>query len=490
MQGLGRPIISVEQNGYRVMFVGKEVRWSKKWKTFHDFLFDFIKIKLGVDWGNAELKKPEAEQHPLIQWYRIVCEFQRAQTPSANGIYSGQMNGAARAYLGLAYDLYLCAHNAELPDLLLKRLRNPATFEGALYEAFVIGRLAKAGFKIELEDETDSTRSHCELTATHSQTGRKFSVEAKAITTNSSHSGSSATEPRVRDKLYNALRKQADHDRIVFIELNRAEPVEPGKMPSWVAQVDKELEQAERELTIDKQPAPPSYVFISNRAFMHDLTAPSPRDAVLACGFKIPDFASRIPRSLLQIAQSREKHQEMYSLKKVFENDGIPSTFDERLPEEVFDGETNPRLLIGNTYAVPQTDGKEVPGVLVEAAVMEPEKLIYGFYRLADGTQIMCTTPISDTELAIYKRSPETFFGVVKHIGATLNEPMDYYDFLYEAYSKTSREKLIEFVSNWPNFEFLSTLDQKQLAQHYCVAMAESMWNDRLRHEKPQAPAA
>jgi hypothetical protein len=56
-----------------------------------------------------------------------------------------------RAFLGLAYDLYLTAHNAELPPLLMKYLRNARTFEGALYEASVIGTFAKAGFAIEFE---------------------------------------------------------------------------------------------------------------------------------------------------------------------------------------------------------------------------------------------------------------------------------------------------------------------------------------------------
>jgi len=44
MQGLGKPIISFENQGYRVVCVGKEVRWSKSWRTFPDFLFDFIKV--------------------------------------------------------------------------------------------------------------------------------------------------------------------------------------------------------------------------------------------------------------------------------------------------------------------------------------------------------------------------------------------------------------------------------------------------------------
>ena len=197
MQGLGKPIISFQNHGYRVVCVGKEVRWSKAWRTFSDFLFDYIKVKFTPEWGNAELAKPEAERHPLLKWYYKVCMLQQALPKGPDGIYSAEMTGAVRAYLGLAYDLYLSAHNAELPELLLKRLRNPQTFEGAIYEARVIGSLARAGFHIELEDETDSDRSHCELTATHKDTGRKFSVEAKAVTSVSSRSGASAEPPRI-----------------------------------------------------------------------------------------------------------------------------------------------------------------------------------------------------------------------------------------------------------------------------------------------------
>jgi hypothetical protein len=76
------------------------------------------------------------------------------------GIAAG---GGATGVSWLVVLLILSAHNAELPELLLKRLRNPQTFEGAVYEARVIGSLARAGFHIELEDETDSDRSHCEL---------------------------------------------------------------------------------------------------------------------------------------------------------------------------------------------------------------------------------------------------------------------------------------------------------------------------------------
>jgi hypothetical protein len=169
MQGLGRPIISLELNGYRLVAVGKGIRWSNRWRTFHDFLADYLKYLLTPEWGTAELAKPEAERHPLFRWFSKAGEHQRhiAAAAKPGEIFSAAMTGAIKAFLGLAYDLYLCAHNAELPPLLLKRLRNAATFEGAVYEAYVIGLFARAGFSIEMEDEEDSTKMHCEFVATH-----------------------------------------------------------------------------------------------------------------------------------------------------------------------------------------------------------------------------------------------------------------------------------------------------------------------------------
>src|SRR6266436_515906 len=51
MQGLGRPIISFENHGYRCVAVGGTIHWSKTWKTFHDFLFEYIKRSLTPEWG-------------------------------------------------------------------------------------------------------------------------------------------------------------------------------------------------------------------------------------------------------------------------------------------------------------------------------------------------------------------------------------------------------------------------------------------------------
>ncbi len=65
-QGLGRPIISAEAFGRRFVAVKNRLLHSQKWRTFHDFLGDYIKMAIGPDWGNAELAKPLEQRHPTI----------------------------------------------------------------------------------------------------------------------------------------------------------------------------------------------------------------------------------------------------------------------------------------------------------------------------------------------------------------------------------------------------------------------------------------
>ena len=211
-QGLGKPIISQEHHGLRFVTVKGQLL-AKNWKTFHDFLYDYIKTVFGSDWGNHELTKSEGERHPVLNWYQTAARYQNQFIKQAGNVHFAPMIGAVAAYLGLAYNLYILAHNAKIQELLVKRLKNKDQFYGAYYETYVAARLIQAGFELEFEDETDSTTSHCELTATFRETGKKFSVEAKMR-------GVNKASAEVRDQLYRALRKNASHTRIVFIEAN------------------------------------------------------------------------------------------------------------------------------------------------------------------------------------------------------------------------------------------------------------------------------
>lgn len=493
MQGLGHPIISFEAGGYRHVAIGSQLRRSKNWKTFTDFLFDHIKFLLTPKWGNDELEMPEAERHPLLLWYKKVCEFQQAAgEKNAQGIYTAAMTGAVRAYLGLAYDLYLCAHNAHVQDLLLKRLRSKPMFEGALYEAHVVGLFAKAGFSIEFEDEGDPTRSHCEFTATHANTGRKFSVEAKAVSSESRRAGSSTEPPRVRRKLSKALKKRADHPRVVFIDLSRADHGDSTSTPIWMETVTADLQQAEGDLLIDGQPAPSAYVFMTNRGFLHALDDTNWSEFDIVAGFKIHDFPpGRGSRSILDAYKARERHIEVHWLYTATDTHRqIPSTFDDRLPEEAFSDELINRPRIGDTHLVPDGQGSNMPGVLIEALVMEHERKIFGQYHLVDGRRILCSFPISEGELTVYRRDPDTFFDVISTVPKGLKTPLDCFDFLAGSYFQTPREKLLEFMTEWPDFSRMKGLTQRELAELYCDRMATNMWAETNSRRSDQPNAA
>jgi hypothetical protein len=110
-QGFGKPIISAEVTGHRIVAVGNKVYFAKGWKTFPDFLIHFIGNLLGQEWGNAELRKPEAEMHPVALWYRKLALLQKHYVGKPGEVYGAPETGASRAYLDLAYNLYSLDHD-------------------------------------------------------------------------------------------------------------------------------------------------------------------------------------------------------------------------------------------------------------------------------------------------------------------------------------------------------------------------------------------
>jgi len=190
-----------------------------KWKTFFDFLGDYIKRTLGEAWGNDELKKPFVDRQSILKWYHHVCELQRKYITTPGKVYSGPMTGAASAYYRLAYNLYFIAHNGtDIQTRLLSRLRNPEHFPGAFFETQVAAWLIRAGFELEFENESDRSTLHCEFTATYPSSKVQFSVEAK-----SRHPGKNNQCPKslnVGRQLRLALEKKANYTRLVFLDLN------------------------------------------------------------------------------------------------------------------------------------------------------------------------------------------------------------------------------------------------------------------------------
>jgi hypothetical protein len=111
-QGLGRPIIAVKHNDHQLVAVANRLYYSKAWKTFHDFLRDHFFGLLGREWLDAERAKLPEDRHRIVRWFDEASDaFVRLGTKTGV-VYSAPMTGATRAFVNLAYNIYLIAHHA------------------------------------------------------------------------------------------------------------------------------------------------------------------------------------------------------------------------------------------------------------------------------------------------------------------------------------------------------------------------------------------
>jgi hypothetical protein len=489
LQGLGKPIDSWLESKVRHIRVNKKVYKSPNWIAFEDFLFTFIREKLTVDWYESELKKALVARHPIMQWHDRLSNFQREQAQKNNNstsvVQHFEPTGAIKGILNLAYYLYLCDHHNVLEERMLGRLKNRINFEGAMYELFVISSFLKGGFLVELEDESDSTNSHCEFTATHTVTGRKFSVEAKARTLSSKRSGHGET-PRIKDKLIEALKKSAQHERIVFIELNRAEYAVNGIPPAWMTQIEKDFDDAENEFATLVEGNPAAYMFVTNQSFMHWLDDGPKPPLQAATGHNIKDFPfNRGPATMEMIVASRKKHIELHNLLDSLTRNGVPSTFDDQTPEEFFGVISRP--IVGQSCLLPGENGLLVQAELVHGTVDEVNGNLWGQFRTERGMQ-MLTVPLSEHHMNAYFRSPETFLGVFSQTPTTLSSPYNCYEFIFNTYSKSTKEFFIENSKMWLPQQYLESLSHDELVENYCLNIASTMWADA--HPEKIAPFA
>jgi hypothetical protein len=472
-QGLSKPIISAELKGTRFVAVKNRLLYSKKWRTFEDFLFDYIRTALGSEWGNAEIAKPVEERHPIVIWYQKVCAYQKEQIKEPGKVHTSLMTGVVGAYLHLAYDLYALDHNAELQQKLIARLRHREQFPGARYEVYVAACFIRAGFDIEFENEDDRSTTHCEFTATHRRTQKRFSVEAKR---------SESQRDRIGGLFNNALQKRANHPRVIFIDIHTRDDATGMEKPPYMERALKIIRSFEGQ-PLNGQPRPPAYVFITNTPWDLYLDAPAPRITGVVEGFQIPDFKGDAKASLREVVEAREKHIEMHELmKSITDHSVIPSTFDGEIPEYASNPDL-PRLLIGERYLVPDQDGVVRPAELTAATVSEQEKVAYCGVTFFDGRSGIWKVPLSDSEMSAWGRHPDTFFGAVGQRSTRAETPLEFYDFFHDAFRRESKERLLEAMVGAPDYETLKTLTQAQLASIH----AERMTNAALSSESDQS---
>lgn len=469
-QGLGRPIISIEHKGTRFVAVGNRLLYGR-WKTFPDFLGDYIRQTLGADWGNAELKKPLHDRHTVLQWYDRNCAIQRKHMGEPGAVFSRPNTGASSAYYRLAYNLYLIAHNnTDIQTRLVSRLKNQDNFQGAFFETQVAAWLIRAGFELEFEDETNTSTSHCEFTATFSTAGEKYSVEAKSRSLGLD--GKAPQRLPVGRQLRKALRKNAKHQRLVFIDLNR--PLHTEHQANRVVDRAVEILRRAENLEIDGKPSPPAYVCLANLADQYALDSLEIGMMVSFHGFKIGDFMDAKFPSLREAARARERHWPLFQLlKSIEEHRETPATFGGELASEAFSTGQPPRLQVGCFYLVPGPDGRDVNAKMTSANVTDG-KALCAFHDPTTDSAWLATIPMTPEELSDYQSSPDTYFGVHQRQNRHAETPMELFDFFLESYLQTSKERLLEFMVGAADFEQLSKLNQKDLAEVYCERLVKA----------------
>lgn len=348
-------------------------------------------------------------------------------------------------------------------ELLVRRLQDRAQFFGACYEVFVTGAMIRAGFDIELEDETDNTVSHCEFTATYRRTGQKYSVEAKMR-------HSQAMPPMVSHLLDSALNKRALHARIIFIEINCLADGTQAEAMAIVQAVAADLKSGENAYPFEGKP--PAYLFLTNQPAGTEATPHLYAGSM--DGFRMPDYT---PKSgpLADGLAWRERHRGVLELADSLEaHSQVPATFDGELPEFAFSEAGPPRLLVGQRLVVPTPKG-EVAGELMSGAVDPGRKVATCAVRTDDGENVLVDCPLSETEMAAYRASPETFFGVITGPAGPVDHPFKFHDWIYESYRHNTKEHfLTHLMKDDPDLPHLRTLSQDQLARLFAERSTEA----------------
>jgi hypothetical protein len=483
-QGLGRPVISGVLKGHQIVAVGNTIHWSKKWKTFPEFLFDYWKRVMGPGWGKAELAKVPEARHPLMQWAEAYCDYQRATIKVPGQVTESVVTGVVACFLGVAYSLYLLEHNVELQDRLVKRLRDPGNFQGAYYELIIANILIRAGFTLALEDEADSGTKHCEFAAVSKQTGRRYWVEAKMraetgllgrTAADGSPAGGNPLSSFIRH-LNGALAKPAADERLIFIDLNAERDDPTAGAPAWGDKVVKRLERyEEKELKAGSK----GYVFVTNLAY-HRCLDRVPVSVVLPYGLGIPDFNRPGHIGLAEAFRRKQRHIDAFRIAEMFPSFAkFPATFDGSLPSEAFGGSHN-RVIIGETYLFPAPDGGWVAGKVTATSVDEVgSKVIIGIEG-HDGRSALYQQLMSAAELADYRANRESYFGRVQQVSRKITDRFEFFEWLVEAHKKASRVELLDRYRDRPDFESVYRLTDQDLLLLYCELLIVGMGNARF----------
>jgi len=429
-------------------------------------------------WGNAELAKPFNERHPIIQWYDTFCRHQQSRIKTPGIPVVSTVIGIVGCYLGLAYSLYLLNHNVLLQELLVRRLKNPGTFQGAYYELIVANILIRAGFELTLEDESDGGRKHCEFSAVSKRTGRKYWVEAKmravpGLLGATGAAGSRVNNPisRLIPHLNDALKKPVADERLIFIDLNAAPAPESTGKPPWIEQAAARLEKYEKH---DLAKGVRAYVFVTNFPFHYRLNETASM-AAFPFGLGMDDCNRPGVRRVSEAYRLKQKHIDAHYIGEALSNYlKFPATFDGSLPSEAING-SPPRIQIGETYCFGDLANGGVIGTVTTAAVDEQRSQALIGITDQNGHGRIWKESMSPEQLADYRAHKDSYFGRILPVGGKIKDPFELFERFVGYHKSMSREQLLQRLAHVSSPVAWSSMNDDDLLYAYCELMVSAI---------------
>jgi len=308
--GKSRPIITLEAFDNRFTAVGNEIHFSpiETTKYFPDFLTRYVKRVLTQTWGNAEIAKPLPERHQILKWYESVCHYERRQKRDADGAYRRVPSGAMLSWYRFAYDLYLIKHNAKLQKRILDRIRSKDHFQGARFELCVTAAMVVAGFQIDFEDETDTSRKHPEFIAKH-PSGISVAVEAKSrhrhgVLGFELPGGTVTDKVAVEGLLRNALAKDCNVPYFIFIDVNVPPTTEVAEGNPWFKEMSDTVKNLYQEWDNGTFPANAVYFCSDPSHYVPDEVLKGPPFWCYEMPIKEPRYLLPDPELSMRVAQA------------------------------------------------------------------------------------------------------------------------------------------------------------------------------------------
>lgn len=447
-QGFGRPIISAELKGARIVAVSKKIKWSTKWRWFTDFLLDHLKDTLGRQWGTqAQRRKLD---HPVFRW---LARMNEVRSRDESGDIQHDPVGFITSVFRLGYALYLIEHHDQLDESLVARLRRPRAFHAAYYETLIAAAFAVSGAKIQMAEHRGQSTKTPEFWAT-GQSGRRYPVEAKCKSSWNSSIDPEAPEFQselrqwLRDQIYRASSKRLANAVYCF-ELAIPGSFDREKWDLIQQLVRNTLAEAET-ITVGGQPTVPAYVIVTNHAHLVNDDAVGLDQVAMLDGYKLETFRPGVEVPLETALEWHDEHRDItWVLRSMEEVERIPSTFDGRPPEFVAAEKSGEHILhIGEMIQIDMPDGTAVNGKVCD--IVSHKDRAHIVLETADGQQGITEIPLTPTEAAAARAYGDAVFGKPQKRQRNLEDITELYDWFLEVYSKYDREALLRQIPEHP----------------------------------------